>query len=1836
MTVPVTELLNRRPSFRVAEEAHQLSEEPKVVQAFLDGQHRGSALRETVSRAMAISEVDRTGAVARARERRSVAKRRRALRHPAAFTDRRDLARPLIEAAVRDHRATEMRDWQREADEVLATWDDGRTAAANRGEVRALVTGMRDNLVGLSMLEGHRMNWPAAREAAEHAIALQDRWRERIGLVPHPKAHLHAALARFRMEGLSTPLRDEVEAARHRFPGSPALAYWAGRYHLMAGDAGSAATAVSRHRRDPKVRRDLLPLLEPLQQAEPDRGMPENFYSYAQNFADDEHLHLLGDELDSYSTLAKTAPKDWPTDFRTLVDQSLDVAVGNVGAREVDTPDLLSEDAGRGLDASSDPYAIKAGARARRAANFARNRAAMSQAHALDYLRSNPDNLQRIAGAADLGNRAVGCLQAWNQAAQELRVGRSASAQQLLQQLQMKLTEYFSERYPGQCSPQSNPDGAWTELVRVGRYLMSQVTPVHSGVSRRTSATSLTELYSIDWSEPLVSSLGYEPYADANAMVGAFLKNERKIAEKVDRPLLVMGLVLAPLGIADCGRRNRDLLTAIRTYRQLLRLQQGAGYTPLCAVVEVPFIRIALSQVLHERGDGEFKAGQRDTATTTYQEVLTLWQGFGRYRDNVDSGVAALSSDAAALLEGQQHPLAVGVAPLSSEQRVSLAGLGRDVPVDSISVTDAGAAGADARLAPHQSLLSWTLTPGANEANPQIYGAICRAHARLNQLSAGLNYLGYPEGYAPVERASTLLDRARAFAEHAKNAKRDYLNFLDRAEDQLYREVGVQQSVALEKSAVAVEDARLQQARLSATSAEAGAQLALVTASDARRRLDNYQTFDAQMSDAENLQLVGAALSGIGGMVSGAAGGGVAGAAGGALSAAGGMVSTMAQQQMAHAQRELEQQNLALAIDESVGALGVARSQADVARQGVTVASLDHATALLRHDYAVQNLDYLRNGRLLNSDMWFRLAESMRDLSRRALDRAIEVAFLAQQAYAAEADKDVNIIRFDYDDSPVGAFLAGDFLLQDLDALEQDQVGAMLQEQQPVRLVISLARDCPSSLAALQTDGSAVVPLTLRSLESRLPGLHDLRIATMSVQPVALMDPARQSVAISHLGVGQVRRRLGAARDADNVIGGWLPEVGDQWPVVVHVATPVTHVFTGLSDSEAAAVVASQRLQRNPFEGLSPAASWHLDLAPDRNGLVPGSLADVLLTFTLVGVHDSRLAQAVSTGAALPSARTQYLSTVDMFPDQFYAFQQSGVLEWVVPRELVQTGPEAARLRNVGVCAVPAPPTVSFSDMSSTIAARFRAHTDGTVEWVDVVPQVVVTLDTLKVTVATAGTTGVTTWDPGDGSAVVTGSSMTHTYARAGDYTITLRVTDAGGAAFRWLLDVVADPLGAAVPPLTVFPQIKGALDAATGSVTVSAKLGGPESDSVALWRVDGGQTVTGATAELRVTPGLHRLEVRALRTLTATFSCSQRAGLAAALPMKGLALTTNRIFDAVGVEQNKGRRNPLARQLFQAGEIDPSDTWRLVVDPALNPSLVTVDQDGHRGVDLGSVRDLMLVLEYDEGADSSAGTAARTYGWEFIESELFSDAALSTSIDARAVTPGLPLWVRMTVANLGTATWTPSQVSVTSAEDASLAGVMLEASVESQRLATFVLAMSAPVATGNQVRTFVVRSPTPRLGEGNLTLELHLETGLTGTYFQGRDLSDPVYTRVDPTVDFDWNSEGPDEMGREEISVRWTGRLHVTQAGTYEFVTNSDDGCRLWIDDSLVIDDWTEHAPTRRPSAPMTLAAGSSHRVRLEYFQGVGGAEVHLSWVRPDGVEEIIPERHLDPLSGV
>ena len=84
------------------------------------------------------------------------------------------------------------------------------------------------------------------------------------------------------------------------------------------------------------------------------------------------------------------------------------------------------------------------------------------------------------------------------------------------------------------------------------------------------------------------------------------------------------------------------------------------------------------------------------------------------------------------------------------------------------------------------------------------------------------------------------------------------------------------------------------------------------------------------------------------------------------------------------------------------------------------------------------------------------------------------------------------------------------------------------------------------------------------------------------------------------------------------------------------------------------------------------------------------------------------------------------------------------------------------------------------------------------------------------------------------------------------------------------------------------------------------------------------------------------------------------------------------------------------------------------------------------------------------------------------------------------------------------------------------------------------------------------------------------------------------VVTRVDPTVNFTWGTAAPAAgVTADNFSVRWTGRVQAPVTGTYRFSTVSDDGIRLWVNGQLVINNWTDHAPTTNTSAAISLTAG-------------------------------------------
>lgn len=81
-----------------------------------------------------------------------------------------------------------------------------------------------------------------------------------------------------------------------------------------------------------------------------------------------------------------------------------------------------------------------------------------------------------------------------------------------------------------------------------------------------------------------------------------------------------------------------------------------------------------------------------------------------------------------------------------------------------------------------------------------------------------------------------------------------------------------------------------------------------------------------------------------------------------------------------------------------------------------------------------------------------------------------------------------------------------------------------------------------------------------------------------------------------------------------------------------------------------------------------------------------------------------------------------------------------------------------------------------------------------------------------------------------------------------------------------------------------------------------------------------------------------------------------------------------------------------------------------------------------------------------------------------------------------------------------------------------------------------------------------------------------------------------------------------------------YTSRIAITAEGTvslpagpYELVVTSDDGIRLWLDDTLVLEDWTIHSP-KDDRIPLT---GGRHRLRLEYFQNTGAAALQVRVVK-------------------
>lgn len=188
-------------------------------------------------------------------------------------------------------------------------------------------------------------------------------------------------------------------------------------------------------------------------------------------------------------------------------------------------------------------------------------------------------------------------------------------------------------------------------------------------------------------------------------------------------------------------------------------------------------------------------------------------------------------------------------------------------------------------------------------------------------------------------------------------------------------------------------------------------------------------------------------------------------------------------------------------------------------------------------------------------------------------------------------------------------------------------------------------------------------------------------------------------------------------------------------------------------------------------------------------------------------------------------------------------------------------------------------------------------------------------------------------------------------------------------------------------------------------------------------------------------------------------------------------------------------------------------------------------------------------------------------------------------------------------------------------------------------------------------------RITRPRVAFARLTVNQHLNAvadllatfrdpgrpddkrGVTFEIFKGgrRLRGRAVESRVEKTVDLDLGDKPPSgKVKPDEFALRWSGGVFAPDTGDYEFVLETPNGARLWVNDPEVplIDQWVRSGTGTTHRGSVRLLGGRVYPFRVEVFKAKAKEAKNnekrlaltLKWKRPHRVEEIVPERVLRP----
>jgi beta-glucosidase len=122
---------------------------------------------------------------------------------------------------------------------------------------------------------------------------------------------------------------------------------------------------------------------------------------------------------------------------------------------------------------------------------------------------------------------------------------------------------------------------------------------------------------------------------------------------------------------------------------------------------------------------------------------------------------------------------------------------------------------------------------------------------------------------------------------------------------------------------------------------------------------------------------------------------------------------------------------------------------------------------------------------------------------------------------------------------------------------------------------------------------------------------------------------------------------------------------------------------------------------------------------------------------------------------------------------------------------------------------------------------------------------------------------------------------------------------------------------------------------------------------------------------------------------------------------------------------------------------------------------------------------------------------------------------------------------------------------------------------------------------------------------------------GLKIEFFNSKNLNGtPVYTTIDPNLNFYWHNLSPAPgVNPDHFSVRWSGYISVPVSGEYEMDFSADGRGRIFVNNQLFIDHWTNKWQNYDKKKSIHLEKGDCVPFCMEFSKLDTNAGVWLKW---------------------